>query len=115
MKLNSSLSFLIFKNNLIVKKLPLKYEIAGFQEKLDGVGINIYTVFQKKNIKNIFIAHHLDDLNETFFMRKIQQSGTIGLSKIFLKNYDDLKIHRPLNSYYKKQIANYAKRKTNLV
>ena len=32
--------------------------------------------------------------------------GTI----IEAKNYDDLKIHRPLNSYYKKQIANYAKR-----
>lgn len=99
------------KNNLLVKKLSFKDEIAGFQEKARSSRYKyLYSFSKKKNIKNIFIAHHLDDLNETFFMRKVQQSGTIGLSKIFLKKYDDLKIHRPLNSYYKKQIANYAKR-----
>ena len=44
-------------------------------------------------------------------MRKVQQSGTLGLANIFLNKHDSLKIHRPLIKYYKKQIINYAKRK----
>ena len=41
-------------------------------------------------------------------MRKIQQSGNAGLSNIFLKNYKDIKLHRPLHIYSKNQIKNYA-------
>ena len=50
--------------------------------------MNFYTSFSKKrNIKHIFLGHHLDDLNETFFLRKIQQSSATGLSNIFLEKY----------------------------
>ena len=41
-------------------------------------------------------------------MRKIQQSGIVGLSNIFSEKYKSLKLHRPLNKYSKKQIKNYA-------
>ncbi len=100
------------KNNLFIKQLNLKDEVAGFQEKARLSRYKfLYNFSKKRNIKNIFIAHHLDDLNETFFMRKVQQSGTLGLANIFLNKHDSLKIHRPLIKYYKKQIINYAKRK----
>ena len=68
-----------------------------------------YINFQKKrDIKHIFLGHHLDDLNETYFLRKTQQSGVAGLSNIFLEKYKSLKLHRPLEKYTKKQIKNYA-------
>ena len=59
----------------------------------------------------MFLGHHLDDLNETFFLRKIQQSGTSGLSIIFSPNYENLKLHRPLKKYSKRQINSYANRR----
>ena len=59
-------------------------------------------------IENIFLGHHLDDLNETFFMRKIQQSSAFGLSNIFIQKYNEIKLHRPLKKYSKKQIKRHA-------
>ncbi len=98
--------------NLFLKKISLKNEVKGFQEKSRSNRFNfLYNFSKKRNIKNIFLGHHLDDLNETFFMRKIQQSGTAGLSNIFSDNYKDLKLHRPLDIYSKKQIKNYAIKK----
>ena len=95
--------------NIILKKIFLKNKFTGFQEKSRLSRLNYLFRFSKnKNIKNIFLGHHLDDLNETFFMRKIQQSGNAGLSNIFLKNYKDIKLHRPLHIYSKNQIKNYA-------
>jgi Predicted ATPase of the PP-loop superfamily implicated in cell cycle control len=41
-------------------------------------------------------------------LRKIQQSSTPGLSNIFLKKYKDIKLHRPLIKYSKKQIKSYS-------
>jgi len=41
-------------------------------------------------------------------MRKIQQSGIVGLSNIFSEKYKSLKLHRPLKNFSKKQIKNYA-------
>ncbi len=98
--------------NLFLKKISLKNKVKGFQEKSRSSRFNfLYNFSKKRNIKNIFLGHHLDDLNETFFMRKIQQSGTAGLSNIFSENYKDLKLHRPLSIYSKKQIKNYAIKK----
>ena len=95
--------------NIFVKKISLKNKFTGFQEKSRLSRYKyLYSFSKKRNIKNIFLGHHLDDLNETFFMRKIQQSGNAGLSNIFLKNYKDIKLHRPLHIYSKNQIKNYA-------
>ena len=95
--------------NIFLKKVSLENKIKGFQEKSRSYRYNFLHNFSKKrNIENIFLGHHLDDLNETFFMRKIQQSGTVGLSNIFSEKYKSLKIHRPLSKYTKKQIKSYA-------
>ncbi len=98
--------------NLFIKKLFLKNKFTGFQKISRISRYNyIFSFSKKRNIKNIFLGHHLDDLNETFFMRKIQQSGNAGLSNIFLKNYNDIRLHRPLDKYTKKNIKNYANKK----
>ena len=95
--------------NIFLKKVSFENKIKGFQEKSRSYRYNFLHNFSKKrNIENIFLGHHLDDLNETFFMRKIQQSGTVGLSNIFSEKYKSLKIHRPLSKYSKKQIKSYA-------
>ena len=98
--------------NLFIKKLFLKNKFTGFQKISRISRYNyLFSFSKKRNIKNIFLGHHLDDLNETFFMRKIQQSGNAGLTNIFLKNYNDIRLHRPLDKYTKKNIKNYANKK----
>ncbi len=95
--------------NVFVKKLFFKNKPMSFQEKSRFVRYNfIYKFSKKRNIEDIFLGHHLDDLNETFFLRKIQQSSTFGLSNIFLRKHKDINLHRPLNKYSKKQIKSYA-------
>ena len=98
--------------NLIIKKIFLEDKTRGFQEKSRLTRYNfLYKFSKQKKIENIFLGHHLDDLNETFFMRKIQQSSVPGLSNIFLKKYKHLNLHRPLIKYSKKQIKIYANKK----
>ena len=98
--------------NLFVKNISLKDQSKGFQDKSRTKRYNYISTFsKKKNIENVFLGHHLDDLNETFFLRKIQQSDASGLSNIFLKKYKDLKLHRPLKNYSKLQIRRYANKK----
>ena len=95
--------------NVFIKKLFFKNKLISFQEKSRFARYDfIYDFSKKRDIEDIFLGHHLDDLNETFFLRKIQQSSTFGLSNIFLKKYKDLKLHRPLKKYSKKLIKSYA-------
>ena len=95
--------------NLLIKKLFLKDKSKGFQEKSRSIRYDfLYKFSKKKDIKHIFLGHHLDDLNETYFLRKTQQSSATGLSNIFLDKYKSLKLHRPLKKYTKKQIKSYA-------
>ena len=102
----------VSNKNLSINKISIKDKSRGFQEKSRSIRYEFLNKFsRKRNIKDIFLGHHLDDLNETFFLRKIQQSGASGLSNIFLQKYKDLKLHRPLKNYSKKQIKNYANKK----
>ena len=95
--------------NLFVKRLFYKDKSKGFQEKSRSIRYDfLYKFSKKKDIKHIFLGHHLDDLNETYFLRKTQQSSATGLSNIFLDKYKSLKLHRPLKKYTKKQIKSYA-------
>ena len=95
--------------NVFIKKLPTNDKLRGFQEKSRSDRYNFLLKFsRKRNIEDIFLGHHLDDLNETFFMRKIQQSSAFGLSNIFIQNYNEIKLHRPLKKYSKKQIKSHA-------
>ena len=95
--------------NLFIKKLFIKDKTKGFQKKSRSSRYDfLYKFSKKRDIKNIFFGHHLDDLNETYFLRKTQQSSATGLSNIFLDKYKSLKVHRPLKEYTKKQIKSYA-------
>ncbi len=95
--------------NFYIKKISLKDKFKGFQEKSRSSRYDFMSkLSKKKDIEDIFLGHHLDDLNETFFLRKIQQSGATGLSNIFLPKYKNLNLHRPLKKYSKKQIKSYA-------
>ena len=95
--------------NLYTKKISLKDKSKGFQEKSRLSRYDfICKISKKRDIEDIFLGHHLDDLNETFFLRKIQQSNASGLSNIFLQRYKNLNLHRPLKNYSKKQIKSYA-------
>ena len=95
--------------NLFVKRLFLKDKSKGFQKKSRSIRYDfLYKFSKKKDIKHIFLGHHLDDLNETYFLRKTQQSSATGLSNIFLDKYKSLKLHRPLKKFTKKQIKSYA-------
>ena len=102
----------IANKNIFIKKLSMDNELKGFQKKSRSYRYNfLYKYSKKRNIEDIFLGHHLDDLNETFFMRKIQQSGISGLSNIFSNEYKGIKLHRPLSKYSKKQIELYANKK----
>ena len=57
----------------------------------------------KHNIKNIFTAHHQDDVYETFFIRLIRGSGTEGLS-----SFSEIK--KNLRSLVKKEEIDNLKR-----
>ena len=95
--------------NLIVKKLNLKKSKSSFQEQSRLLrNKNIKLISKKNDIFDIFLGHHLDDLNETFMIRKSQQSGVVGLSEIFSKKINNLNYHRPLVDFSKKQINEFA-------
>ena len=99
----------LINKNVFIKKLYLNDKLKGFQEKSRYFRYDFLYKFSKKiNIEDIFLGHHLDDLNETFFLRKIQQSSTFGLSNIFIRENKEFKLHRPLKDYSKKQIKSYA-------
>ncbi len=102
----------LVNKNVFIKKLSLNNKLEGFQEKSRSTRYDyLYKFSKKRNIEDIFLGHHLDDLNETFFLRKIQQSSAPGLSKIFLQKYKEIKLHRPLKKFSKRQIKNYANNK----
>ena len=95
--------------NLIVKKLNLKKSKSSFQEQSRLLrNKNIKLISKKNDIFDIFLGHHLDDLNETFMIRKSQQSGVVGLSEIFSKKINNLNYHRPLVDFSKKKINEFA-------
>ncbi len=60
----------------------------------------------KKNIRNLIVAHHLDDQIENFFIRLIRGSGLSGLASMSeITNYNDnLKILRPFLQYKKEDL-----------
>tara|TARA_B100001057_G_scaffold493160_1_gene587057 strand:+ start:158 stop:1114 length:957 start_codon:yes stop_codon:yes gene_type:complete len=96
-------------SNLIIKKLNLKKSNSSFQEQSRLLRNKKIKLISKKNdISDIFLGHHLDDLNETYMLRKSQQSGVIGLSEIFSKKINNLNYHRPLVDFNKKQINEFA-------
>ena len=54
--------------------------------------------FSKKRKLNMCFLVIISMILMKLFLRKIQQSGTSGLSIIFSPNYENLKLHRPLKN-----------------
>ena len=103
------------KKNTFIKKLKLGKKETSFQNKARNARYHYILKLSKLlGTNEVFFGHHLDDLKESYFLRKIQSSNVLGLSNIFNEKFEKLNIHRPLVKYSKKQIKAYA-RKNKLI
>ena len=103
------------KKNTFIKKLKLGKNETSFQSKARTARYHYILKLSKLlGTDEVFLGHHLDDLKESYFLRKIQSSNVLGLSNVFQENFEKLNIHRPLVKYSKKQIKAYA-RKNKLI
>ena len=103
------------KKNTFIKKLKLGKNETSFQNKARTARYHYILKLSKLlGTDEVFFGHHLDDLKESYFLRKIQSSNVLGLSNVFNDKFEKLYIHRPLVTYSKKQIKVYA-RKNKLI
>ena len=99
------------KKNTFIKKLKLGKKETSFQNKARAARYNYILKLSKiLGTDEVFLGHHLDDLKESYFLRKIQSSNVLGLSNVFHEKFEKLNIHRPLVKYSKKQIKAYAQK-----
>ena len=99
------------KKNTIIKKLKLGKKETSFQNKARTARYHYILKLSKLlGTDEVFLGHHLDDLKESYFLRKIQSSNVLGLSNVFHEKFEKLNIHRPLVKYSKKQIKAYAQK-----
>ena len=99
------------KKNTFIKKLKLGKKETSFQNKARTA--RYHYILKLSNLlgtDEVFLGHHLDDLKESYFLRKIQSSNVLGLSNVFNEKFEKLNIHRPLVKYSKKQIKAYAEK-----
>ena len=100
------------KKNTFIKKLKLGKKETSFQNKARTARYQYILKLSKLlGTDEVFFGHHLDDLKESYFLRKIQSSNVLGLSNVFNEKFEKLNIHRPLVKYSKKQIKAYAGKK----
>ena len=99
------------KKNTFIKKLKLGKKEISFQKKARTARYHYILKLSKLlGTDEVFLGHHLDDLKESYFLRKIQSSNVLGLSNVFQEKFEKLNIHRPLVKYSKKQIKAYAQK-----
>ena len=99
------------KKNTFIKKLKLGNKETSFQNKARTARYHYILKLSKLlGTDEVFLGHHLDDLKESYFLRKIQSSNVLGLSNVFHEKFEKLNIHRPLVKYSKKQIKAYAQK-----
>jgi len=99
------------KKNTFIKKLKLGNKETSFQNKARTARYHYILKLSKLlGTDEVFLGHHLDDLKESYFLRKIQSSNVLGLSNVFNDKFEKLNIHRPLVKYSKKQIKAYAQK-----
>ena len=99
------------KKNTFIKKLKLGKKETSFQNKARTARYHYILKLSKLlGTDEVFLGHHLDDLKESYFLRKIQSSNVLGLSNVFNEKFEKLNIHRPLVKYSKKQIKAYAQK-----
>ena len=101
------------------KKLGIKLEIldtkgmkvvGNFQEWAREARYNFFQKnYKKYNAAGVFVAHHQDDLIETFLMQKMRKAHVkeYGLNEISMLR--DMIVIRPLLMYTKADLANYCR------
>jgi len=62
-------------------------------------------------IQTLLAAHHLDDMLETYMMRKNKKSGKLGLSSANSFFHNDIRILRPLFNFTKAELITYLQSK----
>ena len=102
------LSSIGISNNILVLKKD--YKSTGIQKTARLKRLNILRNYcYKNNIMHLFLGHHYDDNIETFLIRKLAGSSIEGLNSIKnLSIFKDIEIIRPLISFNKKEIINFA-------
>ena len=101
------------KNNIIFESMKItSYTQNNFENEAREKRYNFYEQLLKKyNSKNLFLAHHGDDLVETVIMKIIRGSNLEGYAGIKTISYlDNYKIIRPLLNYTKNDIIKYNKK-----
>ncbi len=108
------------RDEKFVQKLAERYKLAYFSRKAKIAGGNIeekaretrYSFFNeianRENFNKIAVAHHKNDLAETFFLNLSRGSGLTGLTSMRPKNGP---VIRPLLFISKKEILRYSKNK----
>lgn len=106
------------RDHKFVKELAKKYGLPFFDKKVKLIGSNIeekardirYGFFneicEQKNIDKKAVAHHRNDLVETFFLNLSRGSGLTGLVSMKPKSGD---LIRPLLFTTRKEIESYAR------
>jgi hypothetical protein len=59
------------------------------------------------DINTLLTAHHLDDMLETYLMRKSKKSSILGLSYSNSFFYNNIQVIRPLSSFLKSELIDY--------
>ena len=98
------------KNNLMFYVYHLENIHNNFQEEARKKRYEFFLdVMNKEKSSYLFLAHHLNDDMETFFMRFIRGSSPKGyLGMQMITNWQDKFIIRPLLNITKDQIIDYA-------
>lgn len=95
--------------NVYIKKLP-KYDGKCFQAWARSKRYEFfYEIAKKYNYQYVLLAHHADDNLETILMRFLKSSSLKGYAGIDeISKYKDLILYRPLLTFSKEEIRNYA-------
>ncbi len=97
------------ENNIKLEVLQYEYKENNFQNEARIARYNFfYNVANKYNAKKILTAHHSFDNVETILINILRGSNLKGYSGISNSQMNDILIERPLLSFNKNEIYNYA-------
>lgn len=101
----------VFSKKLYKKIYDLKDKNVNFEALARKARYDFFVeIAKKEKIKDILIAHHLDDLVETYYLQKKSNRINEFLGLTYRRLYvDDIYLVRPLLCYEKKEILDYCK------
>ncbi|MGX7576579.1 tRNA lysidine(34) synthetase TilS [Candidatus Vidania fulgoroideorum] len=100
----------IHLKNKNIKKKGIEGEARRLRYK------SIIKIAEAKKIKNVFLAHNLDDQIETFILRLLRGSSNIGIECMKeLTKFKNIKIFRPILNFEREYIINKIKFKDKYI